>query len=1328
MTPIGSLRSPMHKAIKPRSLLTEGSRPAGAVVPLSLNQQRLWLQSLSNPYSTAYNESITIYKHGSFQLDILEASLNEIIKRHEALRTNVRSDGTVIIHDLLTVSLMLVDLSHLTQEDRGVETLRIAAENAGEPFTLDSGPLFRIRIVRINKVEHRCLFTFHHIVCDGISFSRVLVPELAHIYDAFEQGIVPELEKPTLQYGDFAYWSKTQNRTSDDDRRLAYWLKQLSGELPILQLPCDRERPASPSHKGAVHLFEVDRELTKQVRELSRQQRVSPYITLFTAFSTLLFRYSGQSDIIVGTPCDARNRTELEDVFGYFLNIMPIRTYPSAALSFTHFLNQVRETIFDGLEAADIPFDLLVRSLEQTRDTSCHPVFQAFFSMRPPEASYPNGWALSYSDGTAKDAKFDLYLEMMEKADVIEARFFYSSDLFDADTLSRAAVHLLTLLKSVCENPEATLSGHSVMGAEEHSDVLSLSQGEVTSSSVYETTIQALVHQHVLRRPEAKVARWGDKWLTYADLDRRTQTYVRELHKRGIGSGSVVVVALEHCFDLLSVILAVLSVRAAFLPLDTRAPRERIQECLIDAIPNLIVTHGHTVPDLIGGPFPVLLVEDVAWFTDTDKTPSDALFHVAGESGDSAYVIYTSGTTGKPKGVEVSQRSLVNLLVAMQHTPGFVPGDVMLALTTVSFDIATLELLLPLVSGGTVVLASRQESQDPRLLHLLIERSGCTVVQATPATWRTLLSSAWISTRPLTAAGLRIWCGGEVLTADLAQKLLATGAEVWNLYGPTETTIWSTVDRVLPQDNGLNRPVSVGRPIANTQAYIVGVDQELLPIGVPGILLIGGVGLAKGYRGDPSLTLERFCDCQYPIKSRLYLTGDRAVRKRDGSIEIKGRIDNQVKIRGHRVELEAVESIAERHHLVTAAAARTWPEPDGAARLALYLTVSGPSPSHTDLREYLASKIPEYMIPSDIVTLPSLPTNSSGKLDRSRLPKPPKNALSHSAGSFRTMTDHEKRVATLWSKLLPLSEIDGNDSFFLLGGHSLDVAALVSLIQAEFGLNISMAELFHKPTVRQQSLLIQQRQSEHHKTTPGVITLQPEGSGTPMYWIHYVNEGIAQTLGNSHPFVSVVLTTEDVVALGDCPTIESMAMLHVRKLLATSPTGPYRIGGFCVGGLLAYEVSSLLRKAGYDVSLLVLVDVPNSSTPFFKKGVRYGRWIVGQGGVRALKWSIKNRMGARRRGKLGRSENEMRNVQFMAEHAAESYRPPRYDGNVLLIQASERLHMDLHAAWNDVAPNVTTRYVDGHHDDLMKPENVHKVGLAILTEVETHDANVLVGP
>ena len=1107
---------------------------------------------------------------------------------------------------------------------------------------------------------------------------------------------------------------------SERNSSFAYWLTQLSGDRPELPLGGNREPAASPSNKGAVHVFEIGPELTRQIRELGRYRRITTYVILLAAFATLLFRYSGQSDIVVGTPFDARNRPELESIFGYLLSTIPIRTRPSAQMSFLTLLTQTENTVLDASEAANVSFNAVERELRKLYNTT-HPLFQVFFSMRPPEISYPDGWALNFLDVGPVDVKFDLYLEMMEKPDVIESRFFYRSDLFDADTVSSMTEHWLTLLKSICESPEKTLSKLSIMCSEEYADVLRLSQGEATASSVYETTIQAMFQSHVQQRPQARAALSGDKWLTYADLDRRVQMFEQELRTRGIGPGSVVVVALERCFDLLIVMLGVMSVRAAYLPVDVNMPRERIIECLADTQPELIVTHGFTAGHVNSGSWPVFIVDHLAPEVDQHaQSFSERSVDRAGQPDDSAYVIYTSGTTGKPKAVEIPQRSLVNVLTAMQHTPGFTSDDVMLAITTVSFDIAILELLLPIVSGGTVVLASRQEAQDPFLLGSLIDNTCCTVVQATPTTWRNLMSSTWASERSLRASGFRIWCGGEALTEDLAGKLLAIGAEVWNLYGPTETTIWSTIERVCPENNGVGLSVSVGRPIANTQAYILGVDQELLPIGVSGELLIGGVGLAKGYRGRQDLTLERFHDVQSPIKSRLYRTGDRAVRRRNGSIEIRGRIDNQVKIRGHRVELEAVEAIVERHPLVTAAAAQAWPESDGAKRLAVYITVNGHPPSHTDLREFLAHKMPDYMVPSDIVVLSSLPLNASGKLDRVRLPKPQKKLFGLSDACYKAMTAHERRVAALWLQLLPLSQVDANDNFFSLGGHSIDVAALVTLVHDEFRLKISMAELFHKPTIREQSELIRSRQNGYNITTPGVLTLQAEGSGTPMYWIHYVNEGLAHALGNKHPFVSVVLTKEDVVALGDDPTIESMAMLHVRKLLAAAPTGPYIIGGFCVGGLLAYEVARLLSYAGHQVSLLVLVDVPNSSTPFMKKSLRYGRWLVGEGGVKALKWSIRNRIGAYQRGEEQVTDNEMRTVQLMAEHAAVRFKPSKYGGNVSLIQASERLHMDLFAAWKDVSPNLRTRYVDGHHDDLMKRENLHKVGSAIRSELESN--------
>ena len=1291
-------------------------RPADVPVPLSVEQRRIWLHASQYPDLAIYNEPITIHRHGSFDFNVFEASFSEIVQRHEAWRTSFSPEGEAVVHKTQRVSLPFTDVSYLAEEVREAEALRVAAEDAKKPLALDAAPLFHARVVRLAPDEHRLYLTLNHIIFDGVSLSRILVPELAAIYAAFEQGEPSPLPEPKLQYGDYAYWSKQQVDSPSTKQHLAYWLKQLSGDLPVLRLPWDRPRPVMPSHNGLMHRFWIQSELMDDLKELSRANNTTLYVTLLAAFKVLLFRYSSQNDIIVGSPIDARRRPELADVLGYFLDTVAIRTRPFAQLTFNEFLAQTRDTVLEAFAAADVPFDRVVHEVKPPRDNSHHPIFQAFFSMRPVSPAFPAGWDLSHIDIAVGTIKFDIYLELGEQPDHLEGRFLYSTDLFDPATMKRIESHWFTLLQAICRQPETALSDLPILTSEERTLVLGSGGCNDTSRPVPQMPVQALFEERVRHTPNAIAVAFGEKQFTYRQLNARSEAIADLLKASGVTRGSIVAVAIERSLDLIAGLIAILKLRAAYLPLDIQMPRERIGLCLTDAAPSAVLTQNSLLTLIPPMASPVLLVDTMQEpSADTIELNAPDFEELAEALDDTAYVIYTSGTTGAPKAVEISQRNFVNLLTSMRAEPGFGPQDILLALTAISFDIAALELFLPLIAGGRVVIASRTEVLDPYLLGNAIKQSGCTVIQATPSTWRTLLLSGWKDALHSSGSALRILCGGEALTSDLADRLLVTGAELWNMYGPTETTIWSMVHHILPQPTPRTGPVSVGLPIANTQAYILDAQRQLLPLGAPGELFLGGMGLAKGYRGQPVQTAERFFTVNAIGGARLYNTGDLAVRKADGTVDVLGRTDNQVKIRGYRVELEAVESAALQHPQVGAAAARVWPEPAGGMRLSVYLVGKGSvTPNLAEMRDFLAKSLPEYMIPSDVVSLSELPLNSNGKTDRSRLPVPVQNNGPAPAVQFSA---REMRLASIWTKLLGIEQPNLDDNFFSLGGHSVLVAALQQSIASEFEQRVPMAELFHKPTIRLQAELLHRLLEQKPLLPPGVFALQTQGSGDPIFWVHYSNEGLAAAMGKEQPFISIVLTVEDMIALGDQPTLKTIAMFHMQKILATQPKGPYRIGGFCVGGVLAYEVASLLRKAGYEVPLLILVDSPNPFTPLVKKVFRYCRWILGRGGMPAVRWSLEKLLDDQK-GRLIKKTpqmTEMRTAQDMVQQATSKYQPPKYEEAVLLIQASERLHMDLFPAWHDVAAKgLLTQYVDGHHDDLMKGQNVQEVATSIL--------------
>ena len=801
-------------------------RPAGSVTPISAEQRRIWLHAALQPDLPLYNEPITIHRRGSFDRAALEAALTEILRRHEAWRTSFALQGgdiVQVIHPPAPVTLAVIDLSALPAPEREAEAERLATEDALRPIALSVAPLFRARVLRMAPDDHRLCLTLHHIIFDGVSIYRILMPELAATYAALAAGQPAPFPTPALQYADYALWRERHVARAVQGLQLDYWRRVFAGPLPVLQLPTDRPRPAQMSHRGAMEVFSLPGDLVADLRALSRAKGVTIYMAMLAAFKALLFRYTRQSDIIVGGAADARRQPELEGLMGYFLDTFAMRTRPTADLPFDRYLPEVRDAVLGALAHADVPFDRIVQEVAPRRDSSHHPVFQVFFSIEPPVAPFAEGWDLTQMDVTVGSSKFDLYLELDERPDHMAARFMYSTDLFDPPTIKRMAGHWTTLLEAVCLTPGCPIGRLPILTPAE---LQAMRGWNDTARPMPSEPVHALVEQVARRTPDAPAVTFADCVWSYAELDRRVRALAGRLVAEGAGPNRLVAIYLDRSAAMVASLLAVLRTGAAYLPLDPAMPSERLQLCLDTAAPALVLTDPAHVSDLPPH-IPCLLADGsgaLATAGSTQPSPTDL-----------AYVIHTSGSTGRPKAVEITHGALVNVLESMRTAPGFGPADTLLAVTTLSFDIAGLELLLPLIAGGRLVVASRETASDPYLLAAAMDRHGCTAMQATPATWRALIATGWQG-RP----GLRVLCGGEPLTRDLADALLARGATLWNMYGPTETTIWSLIHPVGPGAG----PVPVGRPVANTTAYVLDPDGELVPAGVAGELHLGGAGLS----------------------------------------------------------------------------------------------------------------------------------------------------------------------------------------------------------------------------------------------------------------------------------------------------------------------------------------------------------------------------------------------------------------------------------------------------------------------------------------------------
>jgi amino acid adenylation domain-containing protein len=1031
------------------------------VAPLSFSQQRLWFLDQLRPRTSEYNIAGATRLVGALDQLALVRALGEIVRRHASMRTVFAAvDGAPVqvVRRPSPLDLPVHDLTGVAEGDREAHARRLLLAEAARPFDLAQGPLYRATLYRMGPREHLLILVIHHIVSDGWS-AGIFIQELTTLYTAFVEGKPSPLPELSMQYVDFARWQRQWLRGDVLARGLEYWTQHLRGELPPLDLPTERPRPPIQTFTGAVFTMDLPPALVEALGTLSRREGVTLFMTLLAAFKALLARYTGQDDLLVGTPIANRTRVETEGLIGFFANTLVLRTDVSGDPTFRELLLRVREVALGAYAHQDVPFEKLVEVLRPARDMSRSPLFQVMFSLfnLPSQALELPGLTLHPVELQTGTARTDLTLQAGEDAGGgLKLGFEYNTDLFDEAAIAAMGRHFRTLLEHVVDAPATRLLSIPILDDEERRRLVA--DWNATATERHETVcVHELVARQARRTPDAVAAVCEGERMTYGSLVARARELATHLRPLGVQPGVRVGLCVERSLDMLVGLLGILEAGGAYVPLDPAFPPERLSFMIEDAACPVLVTQKHLLNVL-----PTAGARTVA--LDALGGPP------GGESGqpegrpatgdDLAYVIYTSGSTGRPKGVQISHRALVNLLESMARTPGLASGDVLLAVTTLSFDIAALELYLPLVTGARVVVAKRDSVLDAARLMATLRDEGVTVMQATPSTWRLLRDAGWRGDR-----GFKIFCGGEALAAELAEALSAGGASVWNLYGPTETTIWSTVHQVRPGES----PVPIGRPIANTRVYVLDARGEPVPVGVPGELYIGGAGVAHGYLNRPELTSDRFVPDVFTDDpgARLYRTGDRVRYRRDGALEFLDRLDNQVKVRGFRVELGEIESVLARHPALSLAVVTVRGDASGSKRLAAYAVVKGSStPSVDTLRAHLATKLPEYMIPSTFTILDALPLTPNGKIDRRRLPEPEIQRSALSTQFVSPRTEIERTVARVWREALDVPEVGANDNFFDLGGHSLLIVQVHSKLGSLFDHDLSVVEMFQYPTVR----------------------------------------------------------------------------------------------------------------------------------------------------------------------------------------------------------------------------------------------------------------------
>ncbi len=1020
-------------------------------LPLSFPQQRLWFLEQLEPGRPFYHIGVPVRLRGRLNRGALARALTEIVRRHEALRTGfvvVGGEPRQVVRPPFAVEIPLDECAGIPQPEL-LERIRAELE---APFDLEQDPLVRARLLRLGDEEHVLAATLHHVISDGWSMG-VFIRELTQLYEAFVEDRPSPLPDLPLQYGDFAVWQRGRLGGEVLEKQLGYWREQLRG-LPTVELPTDFPRPPVQSHRGAGLWFRVSAGTNARLKAIAREEGATLFMLLLAAWQTLLLRYTGQEDLVVGTPIANRTRREIEPLIGFFVNTLVLRGDLSGDPPFRALLHRARETTLGAYAHQDFPFEKLVEELAPERDLSRNPLFSVLFALQnaPEEELELAGVKLTWQWVDSTTAKFDLMLWTHEEKGELVCLLEYATDLFRTSTAERMREHLVTLLEGVAADPDAPLSRLPLLAPAERSRILA--GWNDTAREVPPSTLHGLVEAQAARTPERAALEFAGETTTYAALDRRASALAAELAARGVGPESRVALCLERGPEMVAALLAVLKAGGAYVPLDPAYPADRIAYVLADSGARVLVTQAalrDSLPPFAGE---TVCVDDVA---DTDAV-AGCLFPV---SCSLAYAIYTSGSTGHPKGVMVTHGAAVNLLHAMRERPGISPDDTLLAVTTLAFDIALLELLLPLTVGARVVLADRETAADPVALADLLAASGATVMQATPATWKMLVFAGWEGDR-----SLRILSGGEALPGAIADLLRERGAVVWNLYGPTETTVWSTAHRV----DGSEAVVPVGTPVANTRAYVLDAWLNPVPAGVPGGLYLAGAGVARGYLGRPDLTADRFLPEPFGgaerAGARMYRTGDRARWREDGVLEFLGRDDHQVKVRGFRIELGEVEAALAAHPGVREAAAAALADESGEARLVAYVVEEDEVPPDApDLRAWLRGRLPDYMVPSLFVPLDALPRTANGKTDRAALPAPEGGRAAVEAEYVEPRTAVEEALAAVWAETLHVERVGVHDNFFELGGHSILATQLVVAVRSTLQAEVPVRVLFEHPTV-----------------------------------------------------------------------------------------------------------------------------------------------------------------------------------------------------------------------------------------------------------------------
>jgi amino acid adenylation domain-containing protein len=1291
--------------IQPQNGISSGREDSALVVAMSLAQQRLWFLECLQPGAAVYNMSTAYRLHGVLEIEALRRAVAALVARHESLRTTFateKGEPVQLIWPSLEVPVV-VETPVAGEGERWVE--RWAKALAGEPFDLERGPLLRVRLLRVSDTEHVLVVVIHHIVSDGWSLG-VLWRELAELYAGYARGAVPALPELPIQYADYALWQRERLSGAVLERELGYWRERLAGFVP-LELPTDRARPAVQSYRGGVERFELGEALTRSLKELARAQGVTLYMVLLAAFASLLGRYGGQDDVVLGSAIAGRNRRELEGLIGFFVNTLVLRVDLSGEPTFRDLLGRVWEVALGAYEHQELPFEKLVEELAPERDLSRNPLVQVLLVLQnaPGSRLALPGLQVESVPLESDAAKFDLAVSLREVDSRLEGSVSYARDLFDAATIERLAGHFCRLIEDAATHPDRRVWELELLGESERKRMLEDWSG-VTREYPRAAGLAELFEAQVARAPEAVAVVWGGEKLSYGELNVRANRLAHALVAEGVGPDVPVGLCVERSTLLVEAMLGVVKAGGAYVPLDPAYPAERLGFMLADAAPPVVVTQARhrALFKVYGGR--VLCLDD-----DPCQGQAASGQDMAPRAGGEqlAYIMYTSGSTGTPKGVAIPQRAVSRLVLETDYVQ-LSAADAVAQASNVNFDAATFEVWGALLNGARLVVIDWDMLLSPARLSEALAEHGVTTLFLTTALFNQLVERSGSYFRGVK----QVLFGGEAADVRLVQRVLAEGppGRLLNMYGPTECTTFATW-YALPARLTEEPSVPIGRPIANTQAFVLDGHRQLVPLGVPGELCLAGDGLARGYWARPELSAERFVPNPFSPDpgDRLYRTGDRVRWRTDGLLEFLGRLDGQVKLRGFRIELGEVEANLTAAPGVRQAAVVLREDRPGQMRLVGYLVYeSGAAQTDYDLEGFLRRRLPGYMVPSAFVPLRRLPLTANGKLDRHALPAPEEVGAKGPKVSGGLRGVIEVQLVRLWEDLLGVWPVSATDNFFALGGTSLLAVRLIDRIEQIFGRTLPVNVIWYGgSTIRELARLVVESSDEPVWGRP--VAIRSRGSLPPLFCLpiagghlfHY--DTLSRYLDAERPVYGLPPRGID----GKRPvhtSIEDMAAYAIELMREIQPGGPYHLAGYCSGGVVAFEMARQLEASGDRVGMLALID---STAPHAANVPRLLLNIAAQ----RTDWRLsQERLYATLLGGLGLPRlRRLNGVGESHRWALWTYKPRPLRGRITLFRpADPEVVGGSTLGWGRLARGgVDVNVLEGRHTELLKEPRVREL-------------------